>query len=79
MFQVPVQITQHPWDEMHVVEGETVSLTVKAKGFPPPKFMWCKDQAIIEGAVYGTYQFEAQRSVENILIRLEFTLFPLVK
>lgn len=63
-FQVPVEIIQQPLEEMDVLEGERVTLTVRARGVPSPMFQWYKDMDKIAGATSGTFCFLAERSAQ---------------
>ncbi|CAG5119747.1 unnamed protein product [Candidula unifasciata] len=62
---IPVEITQQPLEEMHVLEGERVTLTVKARGIPPPRFQWYKGIDKLEGATSGIFCFLAESDSDS--------------
>lgn len=47
-----------------MLEGERVTLTVRARGVPSPMFQWYKDMDKIAGATSGTFCFLAERSAQ---------------
>ncbi|KAK0070362.1 mucosa-associated lymphoid tissue lymphoma translocation protein 1 [Biomphalaria pfeifferi] len=46
----PVTIVHNPLSEISAVEGETVEISIEAKGFPPPQYQWYKDNMKLEMA-----------------------------
>ncbi|KAI8790025.1 vascular endothelial growth factor receptor 2-like isoform X2 [Biomphalaria glabrata] len=57
----PVTIVHNPLSEISAVEGETVEISIEAKGFPPPQYQWYKDNMKLEMAtenVLRIYNFK---------------------
>lgn len=48
--QIALEIIDHPVSEVIGVEGDMLTLSVQATGFPAPSFRWCKDKVWIPGA-----------------------------
>ncbi|GFO11721.1 mucosa-associated lymphoid tissue lymphoma translocation protein 1 [Plakobranchus ocellatus] len=48
--RIAIQIVEHPLPEVRCVEGEVLTLSVRASSFPEPLYKWIKDGDWIPGA-----------------------------
>ncbi|CAI9739948.1 mucosa-associated lymphoid tissue lymphoma translocation protein 1 homolog [Octopus vulgaris] len=83
----PVRIIDQPKDPGQLKEGDTLQLSIKARGFPYPRYQWFRNDDAIEGANQaeliipnisteqeGNYSCRVHNSRRNVLLS---TLIPI--